>query len=548
MQINIQYLQAMQRYNRRKLWIVAILFVLILGCTEKEVAKSHVLELRAIPEAITLSDKYFYPKPFTIRAKYSDKTEKNISSRVSWLSENIALLSINKKGELHKNAECLQRNCVVSLIATDPESGKSIRLTVNLSPKKDQAERQKKSYRKPLPVPEQKQESFDSGSEVLENINEEVVEQKKMGNGIENLQFSPQPDSTPISISAITSNAQLQKPIVPVDRIIFEEKSIELFSGESYQPKPIAIDKLDKLNVNHKIPYECYITEAFNLSIIVLPDCQLIAVKPGDSEIRIKLNDDGLSGIESDALLKIRVNPIVINLIQKELSYQIKLLEHNFQIWYQVSNLDNFSYYKAKLFSNVSEGLRLFVFTHPSLQFPTCLNTLPEKSNSVACYFQEIGNDVLIVVENMLEKNIQTNLNLKSADSNLFQNQALDLQSPIKLELNRLVSNFIFANESGRNNKHYYAFEKNNMADKDLIIKIYDFSEVIKMTVNWSEGFCNNRMIKIQGNEVFCRVPASVSDKLRITIDGNNGEFGVLNGPAATEGGTFYKVLVKYIE
>jgi len=495
-----------------------------------------------------LSDKYFYPKPFSIRAKYSDKTEKNISSRVSWISENIALLSINEKGELQKNANCLQKNCVVSLVATDPESGKSIRLTVNMSRKNIQSERKKVNVEKLPPVPEQKEERLDLESKANESINEDVIEQK-IGNKIQNLQFSPQLGSTLTSTSEAISNTQLQKQSVSVDRLIFEEKFIELSSGESYQAKTIAIDTLDKLNVNHTISYECYITEAFNLSIIVLSGCQLIAVKPGEAEIGIRLNDEGSSNIESDTLLQIRVKPIVIHSSQGKLSHQINLTEHNFQTWYQVSNLTNFSYYRAKLSSNISQGLRLFVFTHSALQYPTCLNTLPTKFNSVACYFQVAENDVMIVVENMLEKNTQANLNLTPADSDLFQNQLLlNSQSPVNLVLDSLVSNFIFSNESGGNNKHYYVYDTGNMAEKDLMVRMYDFSAAIKMSVNWPGGFCNNIMTKIEEDEVLCRVPASVSGKLRIIIDGNNGEFGVLNGPAAAEGGTFYKLSVKYIE
>ena len=82
--------------------IAAILFVLLGACTDESADVPYVLELSALPNSITISDKYFYPKPFSIRAKYSDKTEKNITSRIVWLSENVDLLTINKKGELEK--------------------------------------------------------------------------------------------------------------------------------------------------------------------------------------------------------------------------------------------------------------------------------------------------------------------------------------------------------------------------------------------------------------------------------------------------------------
>jgi len=547
MNINFQHLYAMQGYNRSACWVAAILFVLIGGCTEKQIDEPHVLELRAIPKSITLSDKYFYPKPFSIRAKYSDKTEKNISPRVSWLSENIVLLSVNEKGELQKNADCLQKKCIVSLVATDPESGKSIRLTVNMSPKKVQSQRQKVDAGKSLLDLKQKRDISESVLEPEEQ--DESTVKEKTGDSIQNLQFSPQVGSIQTATPSLVSTTQLQQQKSLINQLIFEESDIELYSGQEYQAKILAIDTLDKRHLNHSISYECYVTESFNLSIILLPDCHLVAVKPGEAEIKIRTIGEGLSNIESETILKIRVKPIVIHSSQEGFSHQIKLAEHNFQIWYQVSNLDNFSHYRVMLSSNVTQGLRLFVYTHSTLQYPTCLNTIPLKFHSVACYFQVAENDVMFVVENMQEENIQANLNLISADGDLFQNQSLlNLQSPVKLVLDGLVSNFILANESGGNNKHYYTFDAGELAGKGLTIKMFDFSAQIKMSVNWSSGFCNNEMTTIQTNGVICRVPAAASGNIQIVIDGNNGEFGVLNGPAAAEGGTFYKLLVKYTE
>lgn len=552
MNINIQNLHGIQRNNQGIFWIAVILFMLIGGCTKEKPEAPHVLELNAIPQSITISDKYFYPKPFTIRAKYSDKTEKNISSRVSWLSENIALLSINQKGELEKKAECLKNKCMVSLVATDPESGKSIRLTVNMSRKKNQAEKKTADNRNKTSDHKQEQQTPVRESELnkvfSEEPGDELIEQEP-ADAIQSLQFAPQVDSTRRSESTEISNRQSQKQNVLIHRLEFEERSIVLTSGDIYQVKTHAIDTLGKYHVNHNVSYDCYVTEALNLSVIVLSNCQLVAVKPGEAEIGIKINEQGVSNIESNTFLKIKVKPNIINASREGFNRQIQLTKENFQTWYQISNLDNFSYYRAKLASNISQGLRLFVYVRPTLQYPTCLNTLPAKSNSVACYFQSAENDVMIVVENMLEKATRANLVLSPADSRLFLNQSLhNIQSPAKLALDILETNFIMANESGGNNKHYYTFDTENTNDRDLFIKLYDFSAPIELSVNWPGGFCNNEMMNKQANEVVCRVPATASGNLNIVIDGNNGEFGVLNGPAAAEGGTFYKLLVKYTE
>jgi len=544
MSIKFQYLHDMQRNNRCGLWVAIILIVLNGGCTEEQVDEPHVLELRAIPKSITISDKYFYPKPFSIRAKYSDKTEKNISSRVSWLSENIALLSINKKGELKKNAECLQKKCVVSLIATDSESGKSIRLTVNMSQKKAQPNRQKTDTKKNLSEIKHKQDDLIEEAEVKE----EFIEVETKGN-IQNLQFSPQPSTTSTPNVTGISDRKSDKHTIDIDQIIFEENRVELSSGDVYQIKTLGVDILKNQHVNHKILYECYITEAFNLSVIVLPGCRLVAVKPGEVEIGIKIINGELTNIRNESVLRVGVNPVIINSIHDGFNYQIAMTEHNFQTWYLVSSLDSFSHYKAKISSDLSQNLRLFVYVHSALQYPICLNTFPANFNSVACYFQATENDVMLVVENMLERPIQANLKLVPVDSDLFQNQSLlKLQSPVNLALDTSVSAFILANESGGNNKHYYVFDIENRVDRDILINMYDFSSAIKLSVKWSGGFCNEKMTKVRNGEVICQVPASVMGKLQIVIDGNNGEFGVLNGPAAAEGGAFYKLRVNYAD
>ena len=111
--------------------------VLLSACTDSgntaTVKKAPwVMELQVIPGKLTINPDKFYSKPFTVRAKYSNATVKNVSKTVQWVSEDTNLLDINKSGELIVTGKCTKEKCPVSLVGTDPDSGKSVRVTVNV--------------------------------------------------------------------------------------------------------------------------------------------------------------------------------------------------------------------------------------------------------------------------------------------------------------------------------------------------------------------------------------------------------------------------------
>lgn len=109
----------------------------LMACSDNDEKKSPrvskepwVMELHVVPTRITINPDKFYPKPFTVRAKYSNATVKNVSSQIKWVSENTHLLDVNEKGELTSTGKCDHVKCSVFLVGTDPVSGKSVRVTV----------------------------------------------------------------------------------------------------------------------------------------------------------------------------------------------------------------------------------------------------------------------------------------------------------------------------------------------------------------------------------------------------------------------------------
>jgi len=114
---------------------------LLSACTDSDDSASKkreppwVMELHVIPTKITINPDKFYSKPFTVRAKYSNATVTNVTNNIQWVSENLNLLDVNKKGELIATGNCKSEKCKVFLVGTDAESGKSVRVTVNIKPK-----------------------------------------------------------------------------------------------------------------------------------------------------------------------------------------------------------------------------------------------------------------------------------------------------------------------------------------------------------------------------------------------------------------------------
>jgi len=134
-------IQAMVKNKKSVVSFIGLgaLLSLLSACTDssgdKSSAKSKVpwvMELHVVPSRVTINPDKFYAKPFTVRAKYSNAIVKNISKTVQWVSEDTSLLAINDKGELVVTGQCEKAKCPVFLVATDPASGKSARVTVHL--------------------------------------------------------------------------------------------------------------------------------------------------------------------------------------------------------------------------------------------------------------------------------------------------------------------------------------------------------------------------------------------------------------------------------
>ena len=455
------------------------------------------------------------------------------------------MLTVNDKGELKKTGSCLQKKCVVSLIATDLESGKSLRLTVKMSPAKVT---QKAQSSEKLPI-KLDVEAFNE--DFVETQESPILDEKGGEPGIANIQFSP------LSASEINSESQLKLSSIGnerlyIRRLVFEEQSLQLVSGEKYTPTIVAIDNLGKKHLNHGLNYECAVENKFSSTITVLAGCVLVAVEPGETQITLQILNSSASQVELNTL-NVQVEPKRINTPIEGFTTALNISEFNLQNWIRVAGLNSGSYYRVELSGGVSAGHRLSVFTRSQFQYQTCINTIPRNYQSVACYFQAGEEAVTFVVENPLQVFAEARLSVASVSDSLLQKLLLntlviDETTAVSLMLNEPVSRFIFANEAGGNNRHFYVFESESQFKTKNLVKLSFGPATLKLSVNWAGGYCNPGMFVVSKNDVSCVVPSHVAGRIFISIDGNNEEFGSLKGVAAASGGENYRIVVSEVE
>ncbi len=124
-------------------------FLIASGCadsgnkTSEKPKAPWVMELHVVPTKLTINPDKFYAKPFTVRAQYSNARVKNVSKTVQWVSEDVDMLAVSQAGELVVTGQCEKAKCPVFLVGTDPVSGKSVRVTVNVK-KRESADKQSK--------------------------------------------------------------------------------------------------------------------------------------------------------------------------------------------------------------------------------------------------------------------------------------------------------------------------------------------------------------------------------------------------------------------
>lgn len=524
-----------------------LLSIMLLGCTDKNADAPFVLDLVALPLETTIGDTYFYPKPFSVRAKYSDNTEKNISSRVIWRSENSALIRVNKKGEIEKTGECEQIKCVVSLIATDPESGKSLRFTVNISQKKTPDTRAKTKGKTGIaPVQDKLDENdeLQEGGDIDVDVNEANIEHedetKTIGltlGGLSSL-FVAGGGGDEMT-QGVYQNDSLETDVY-IESIFFESQRVSLISGEEYFPRVMSLNHEGEQRLLRG-GYECYSPDRLNASVAIVSPCQLLAARPGEIEIGVRLIDESLA-VENAQMLIVDVAPKKVLSTRDGLNYSLDMGNDNLQQWLAISGLETMDYYRVQLRGNLSYGQRLSVYANFGYKFQDCMNTALLSFTSIACYFQAHSQTILLAIDNPDRKVLNAALMISRVDPRLFHNtEKQNAKMPVEITLNAPVSDFILANETGLNSRHFYQYSPSLRENTSLLVTLSNYDADIQLIVTGG-GACRNVNEAQLASLKSCRILDYDGSKVLITVNGNSGDFNRLNKSTAEQGGTFYQL------
>ena len=545
------------RFKKVRFQMAVLLPIMLLGCTDKKadaplVDAPFVLDLVALPNEVTIGDAYFYPKPFSVRAKYSDNTEKNISSRVTWRSENNALIRINKKGEIEKTGECELIKCMVSLIATDPESGKSLRFTVNISQKKTSKFKEKTTGNTDVETLEDGLEGNKEPQDVADaNENHNEYDDKALKPSSALSDFSSLSVGSDIGtgndeevVDRIILN-DLSEIDVKIDSVFFDEQRISLVSGDEYTPHVMSIDTVGEKRLMRG-RYECYSLDDLNPSVMVISPCQLIAVRPGEIEIGVRLVGES-SILTNSQILEVDVSPRKILSTREGGEYSLEMSSDNIQKWLTVSGLQVMDYYRVQLTGNLSYGQRISVYENSEGSFQVCMNTALLGLKSIACYFQALSNSTRLAVDNPGRESSSAMLTITRVDPRLFNNsEKQSSKTPAEIALNDPVSDFIVANETGLNSHHFYELPASSLSNTDLLVTLSNYEADIQLGVT---GQVCRDVKRVQNKALkSCQISNYDGSKLLITINGNSDDFNQLSKSTAEQGGTFYKLLLDKVE
>jgi len=532
-------------YPRINYGLLCCLIALIISaCTDTKINQPIVNELQAIPNKIDISAPRFHNKPFTIRARYSNNKTVNISKRVTWVSENSQLLTINEQGEISLNQPCTQTPCLVSVIATDPESGKSVRLSVNINIKP-------KSLKKTSSARQVTDEPV-IDQVIDENLHAENVDEQSPEAIVDS---SSELNSTHLPISFAINSTSQEKPVnehsrikakslVYVHRLGFENSNIKLQSGEQYVvPVWGMTNNGQQINkINNRI--SCFSVEGDDEVVDILPGCRFVARHAGELKIKARLNEAQPDQAES-AIFTIQVSPRAMGNFVNQSQYAIQLAAENTRLWLQLSELLTGEHYWFNLSGDLPAGARLSVLNIDKANRNTCMNTLTGEFNSVSCYILATGDELAIVIDNQTKKAFSGSLTMKVADSEILNKQRdLSAAKAKPISLGNIESSFVFANETGLGSKHYYQYQPNVETPAEIQVKLYDYTADILLSVFWFDGHCSAKMLKRQSGEIRCVLPKHVQSNVQIVVDGNNGGFGLANGPAAEQGGSDYRLVV----
>lgn len=283
----------------------------------------------------------------------------------------------------------------------------------------------------------------------------------------------------------------------------------------------------------------CQITSGNEPSIRLFSNCEVGAVSPGKVNLAVEyyLSDDEiLSTVASLEIVPKKINST---------NYSFSMSEWQPELWLVYPDLVSQNYYRASIKGQLAPATALDVIPSRLSMEKICRNTVPVNANKVACYFQAQENDVTLVINKPVQAAITGQLQVEPAHPPEDYDVAYTEANAKPLQAGLPVSSFVFANEMGTNNSHYYWFDLSPDSQQSLKVSLQDFTYPVALNISWANGVCTEKMLHISPEQIYCVLPKHATGRVKIEIEGNNG-VERLNAPAAQAGGSRYTLLLEY--
>ncbi len=519
--------------------IFIVFSVSLLACTEQ--SPVWVTQLEVIPPVFSIKSSQYNSKPFIARVKYSDGKTENASNAVTWHSENTALLTVSVAGELEKQGECLLARCIVSLIATHPESGQSQRVEVQVFPAEVEIPVAKKTATNEAAEAHVDSDAVVDATETLDDF-EDLVDVNEPARALQNEStimldsFESETSSIPIEQTS-THSAN----VLNTQALQFNQTNVVVESGDLFLPSIVFSSATSQQPVASD--YDCQIEYSDADTVSITAGCVVHPQVPGNARIKLLAKSTNYSATNSVLDIRVIAKPVEYTLAN---GFRLNLAEAQGQTWLQLNNIPAHLAHRLTVHGLQGLGAQFAVFQSFENSLGACLNTVPGDSAEVSCIIKPVSNQLYLTLYKPAAIRNVVALQLSPVADHLFAYTRLsDSQNPQLLTMNNSFQAYLLANEYGLHNRHYYSFTLPNNIEESSTLRVVlkDFDEVPGIEIKWDNGSCSPANLAITAQQLVCDLPSDVIGNLQIAIKSDYWE-NTVSSFIAKSGGTYYSVLV----
>jgi len=351
------------------------------------------------------------------------------------------------------------------------------------------------------------------------------------------------------SSSVVTSDSDSGKTgLSSLDavRLVLGDTRLILASGEV---KPLPVWGEDEFAVKTKdigASLDCIAAENVTGIIKVFSACQIAGLSPGKTQLQARYTTP--AGL---LLLSSMVDVEVVPKLVAPVNGVVDIVVNDWQeeLWLSFPQLLAGAFYRITMLS-VAGGLPFRSAIEVTPDFSdinkVCRNTLPVDADRVACYFYAQNNPVTILVSNAARAQFQARLVVESVQEKAQYAVSYSPFAAKPIFINSVERHYVFANEVGQNNAHFFRFQQNTKPARPVRVTLFNYTYPVWLNVSWGKRVCTKEMMSITATSLSCTILTDDANDVLIEVDGNN-RLELMNAPAAVDGGTPYSLLLEYM-